>query len=138
MKTDSIMKVEYNDYKQRNKGEKKSKLLKPDSKLYNYIIKLKEILCQNGFVHQDRMGLHSEVLNDGKETLETFLERVKMLEGREIDVKNPKNYSVIGRAIVLLLGDLDGYNKDAHITIAFFNDDKTLEAYKYIIYHILI
>ncbi len=108
MKTDSIMKVEYNDYKQRNKGEKKSKLLKPDSKLYNYIIKLKEILCQNGFVHQDRMGLHSEVLNDSKETLETFLERVKMLEGREIDVKNPKNYSVIGNSII----DLNGYNKD--------------------------
>jgi hypothetical protein len=134
----NIMKVEYDDYKQRNIGECKSKLLKPGSDLYNHITKLKAILRHNGFVHQDRMGLHSEVLNDGKETLETFLERVKMLEGREIDVKNPDNYDVVGRAVVLMLGDLDGYNKDAKITIAFFNDDKTLEAYKCIIHHISI
>lgn len=127
------MKIEYDDPLHRCPGEVKSKLLKPGSDLYNYITKLKNILLQNGFVHQDRMGLHTEVLNDDNETIETFLSRVKMLEGREINVKNADNYKVIGRVVALMIGGLEGYNKDAHITIAFFNNNKETGALKCII-----
>ena len=83
----NIMKVEYNKPTQRCSGEVKSKLLKVDSNLYNFITKLKNILRDNKFLHQDRMDLHSEVLNNNKETVETFIHRVNILEGREIDVK---------------------------------------------------
>ena len=129
----NIMKVEYDDPLQRNVGECKSKLLKPGSELYNYITKLKNVLRQNGFLHLDRMGLHSEVLNDNNESLETFLSRVQILENREIDVKNADNYDVVGRAVALMLGDLDGYNKDAKITIAYFDGDKATDALKCIL-----
>jgi hypothetical protein len=129
----NIMKVEYDDPLQRNVGECKSKLLKPGSELYNYITKLKNTLRQNGFLHLDRMGLHSEVLNDNNESLETFLSRVQMLENREIDVKNADNYDVVGRAVALMLGDLDGYNKDVKITIAYFDDNRANDALKCIL-----
>ena len=43
------------------------------TKIRQYIIKLK--LCQNDFVYQDIMCLHSKVLNNGEET---FLERKKL------------------------------------------------------------
>jgi hypothetical protein len=99
------MKVEYDDFTQKCAGEVKSKLLKPGSNLYNYLTKLKNILRQNGFQHQDRMGLHTEVLNDNTETDNDFLSRVKMLEGREIDIKNPDNYDIVGRAVGLMLGN---------------------------------
>lgn len=122
------MKVEYNNSKQRCLGEIKSKLLLPYSDLYNYIIELKTFLRNNGFLSIDRMDLHTEVLNDNNETLETFLERVKMLEGLEIDVKNKNNYKVVGRAVALILGDLQGYNKKAKITIAFFNNNDAHKA----------
>jgi hypothetical protein len=114
--------VEYDEPKIRNIGEVKSKLLKPGSELYNFISKMKSFLRSIGITHQDRMGLHTEVLNDNSESLETFLSRVDNLEGREIDVYNFDNYDVVGRAVVLLLGDLDGYDKDAKITIAFLGE----------------
>lgn len=125
-----IIKVEYNEPNIRCNGENKSKLLKPNSELYNHLMKLKEILKQNGFNHQDRMGLHTEILNDNTETIDDFIKRVNILEGREIDIKNPDIYDIIGRAIVLLLGDLEGYNKDAKITIAFIDNDKIQDAMK--------
>jgi len=125
-----IVKVEYNEPNIRSSNEVKSKLLKKDSKLYNHLIKLKEILKQNGFDHQDRMDLHTEVLNDNKESTEEFIKRVNILEGKDIDIKNPENYDIIGRAIVLLLGDLEGYNKDAKITIAFIDNNKIKDAMK--------
>jgi hypothetical protein len=125
-----IIKVEYNEPNIRCIGENKSKLLKPNSELYNHIIKIKDILKQNRFNHQDRMDLHTEVLNDNTETYDDFIKRVNILEGREIDIKNPDNYDIIGRAIVLLLGELEGYNKDAKITIAFIDNDKIQDAMK--------
>jgi hypothetical protein len=42
-----------------------------------------------------------------------------MYKRRCIDVKNPDNYDIVGRAVALMLGDLEGYNKDPKITIAF-------------------
>lgn len=127
----NFMTVEYDEPNNRCPGEMKSKLLKPGSDLYNFITKIKNYLRTNGYPHQDRMGLHSEVLNDNSESLETFLKRVDDLEGRKIDVKNFENYDVVGRAVVLLLGDLEEYNKDAKITIAYFGDvDKAEQAIK--------
>jgi hypothetical protein len=128
------MKVEFNNPDKRNKGEIKSKLLKSDSELYIHLTKLKEQLKLNGFDHQDRMDLHSEVLNNDKESLEIFLARVKSIEGQEINHMNPANYKVVGRAVVLILGKLEGYKYQSKITIAFFDDTiKTSGALKYII-----
>jgi len=56
-----------------------------------------------------------------------------MLEGREYDIKDSQNYDIIGRAIVFVLGDIDGYNKDLKITFAFLDNDKIQDAYRYII-----
>ena len=132
------MKVEFNNPDKRDRGEVKSKLLKPDSELYNYIMKIKDQLKLNGFNHQDRMALHSEVLNNDKETLDTFLYRVKSIEGREIDHKNPSNYKVVGRAVALVLGKLEGYQYQSKITIAFFDDNKANDALNCILTKIII
>lgn len=113
----------------RNNSEIKSKLLKISSELYLFLINIKNYLQNNGFSHNDRMGLHVEVLNNKDEPLHLFLERVNVLEGREINVKNDNNYDVVGRALVLKLGNLEGYNKIAKITIAYFEEDgKALKA----------
>jgi hypothetical protein len=122
-----ILHVEFDEPNLRCPGELKSKLLKPGSELYGFITKLKNYLRSCGFPHQDRMGLHSEVLNDDSESLDVFLNRVKFLEGKKIDVMNFENYDVIGRAVALLLGNLEGYNKDSKITIAFLNDVEIAE-----------
>ena len=114
--------VEYDEPTKRNVGEFKSKLLKPGSELFNFLTKLKTNLRSKGFHHQDRMGLHTEVLNSSDESLEVFLDRVKVLEGKKIDIKDHNNYDIVGRAICIMLGDLEGYNKDAKITIAYLPD----------------
>jgi len=130
-----ILKIEFENPNERNAGEVKSKLLKPGSPLYNHITKLKNILRQNNFAHIDRMGLHVEVLNNNCETLEDFLSRVKTLEGKEINIKDLNNYDIIGNAVVLTIGELEGYKKDAKITIAYM-PSKTDDALKCIVENI--
>lgn len=119
-----IIRINYLNPTIRNYGERKSKLLNPDSELFHHIKNIKNALNTAGFIHSDRMELHSEVLNNDNENLQTFLNRVQSLEGREIDIYNPDNYAIVGRAVVLLLGVLDGYNNPAKITIAFFDNFK--------------
>lgn len=109
--TENNMKLEFNDPKNRCPGEKKSKLLLAGSELYNHIDKLKNILKHNGFSHKDRMNLHVEVLNDDTETIKEFLERVGKLEGKMINVADPKNYVINGRSVALTLGKIDGTSK---------------------------
>lgn len=128
--------VEYDEPNQRCIGEVKSKLLKPGSEIYNYLTKLKTILRHNGFAHTDRMGLHTEVLNNNDESVDIFLERVKQLEGKIINVKDPGNYDIVGKTVSLMLGDLDGYNKDAKITIAYFDNNKENDALECILKNI--
>lgn len=128
--------IEYNEPTQRCIGEVKSKLLKQGSELYNYLIKLKTILRNNGFTHTDRMGLHTEVLNNNDESVDIFLERVKQLEGKVINVKEPSNYDIVGKTVSLMIGDLDGYNKDAKITIAYFDNNKENDALECILKNI--
>ncbi len=127
-----IMKLEYDEPTKRNMGENKSKLLKIGSDLYNHLSKLKNILRANGFPHQDRMGLHTEVLNNNESNVDTFLSRVASLEGRKYNIKDHNNYDVVGRAITFILGDLEGYEKDAKITIAFLPDKDPKDALKII------
>lgn len=133
-----ILEVEFDDPFKRNYGEKRAKKLLAGSKLYNFINKLKDMLRGNGFPHADRMALHTEVLNDETEIENTkeFLTRVQSLEGRKVDVINPENYKIVGRSIALILGSLKGYKKQAKITIAFFDDDKTDDAFKFLIQNI--
>ena len=128
------MLIEFDDPSKRNPGEMKSKLLKPGSELWNHITKLKNILRQRGFAHLDRMGLHIEVLNSSDETIETYLSRVKVLEGKEINAFNPDIYDIVGKAVVMMIGEIDGYNKDVKIVIAYFDDDnKTANGLKCVI-----
>jgi hypothetical protein len=129
------LKLEYNEPTKRCNGEKKSKLLDSKSELYKFIHGIKSVFKLNGLAHSDRMDLHTEVLNNN-ETLETFLERVKLLEGRNISINDPKNYGTMGNAVVLLLGTIPNYNKP-HITIAYFdNKEKTTLAYDFLLNYI--
>ena len=118
------MTLEYEEPEKRNDNEVKSKLLKIGSELHTHLTKLKNLLDRKGFKHGGHnMGLHTEVLNQ-RESLETYLSRVAALEGRIFNIKDPNNYDIIGRAIVFLVGELEGYEKDAKITIAFLDDKK--------------
>jgi hypothetical protein len=130
--TEKIIKVEYDEPLKRNVGENKSKLLKKGSELYNHINKLRIILGEKGFKHVGyAIDLHTEVLNNN-ESLQIFLSRVASLEGKEYDIKNKNNYDIVGRAVAFMLGDLDGYDKDAKITIAFLPDKDLKQALKVI------
>ena len=71
-------------------------------------------------------------MNNRDEPLETYLYRVAALEGRRYNIKDKNNYDVVGRAVVFLLGELEGYEKDAKVTISFLEDDNREEALKII------
>jgi hypothetical protein len=119
------MTLEYEEPEKRNNNEKKSKLLKIGSELHIFLLKLKNKLDQNKFKDTGyNMGLHTEVLNNDHESLETYLSRVSALEGRIFNVKDKNNYDIFGRAVVFLVGELEGYEKDAKITIAFLDERK--------------
>jgi len=127
-----IIQIRYKEPTKRNNREQKSKLIDPKSDIYKFIHNIKMQLKINGFYHNDRTDLHTEVLKNDSETLEDFLSRVSQLEGREIDVYNLKNYEIMGNAIVLSLGHLPNYNKP-HITIVFIENKEILsKAYNYI------
>jgi hypothetical protein len=123
------LKLELDEPNNRCLGENKSKLLLPGSELFNYITKIKKILRHNGFNHHDRMGLHTEVLNDNSENINDFLKRIKILEGKLINIYDPNNYIIQGGAIALKIGTIEGYKKIAKITIAFFDNGRTHDAY---------
>jgi hypothetical protein len=125
---EKYVKIELDEPTKRCIGEKKSKLLLAGSELYNFINNLKKILRHNGFDHNDCLGLHIEVLNDDSESVEEFLNRIKTLEGKLIDIYNPNNYIIEGTDVGLKIGKLEGYNKETKITIAFFDNDKTHDA----------
>jgi len=118
--TEQMLKLEYEDPTKRNDGENRSKLLKKNSEMYNYIKKLRGILESKGFKHEGHnMDLHTEVLNRNDKSVNTFISRVAMLEGRIFDINDKNNYDIVGRAIAFMVGDLEGYDNDAKITIAF-------------------
>ena len=122
------MTLQFEEPEVRNKHEKKSKLLKIGSDLHIHLLKLRNELDKNLYKHNGHsIGLHTEVLNrNGNETLETFLSRIRLLEGRRFNIKDTNNYDIIGKAIVFLVGELEGYERDAHITISYlpYNDPK--------------
>ena len=130
---EKIMTLEYEEPEIRNENEMKSKLLKIGSELHTHLTKIQNLLDKKGFKNTGHnMGLHTEVLNDRKELLETYLSRVAALEGRRYNIKDKNNYDVIGRAVVFLLGELEGYEKDAKVTISFLPDANREEALKII------
>jgi hypothetical protein len=130
---EKFMTLEYEEPEIRNENEMKSKLLKIGSELYIHLTKLRNLLDRKGFKHAGyNMGLHTEVLNNRDEPLETYLYRVAALEGRRYNIKDKNNYDVVGRAVVFLLGELEGYEKDAKVTISFLEDDNREEALKII------
>lgn len=126
---ENIYILEFDDPKNKCFGEKTFKFLLAGSKLYNYINKMKLILRHNNFNHHDIMNLHVEVLNDDTESDDIFLERVKMLECKSINVINPTNYKIEENDIILLLGELDGYLKNTKIIIGTFGNDIVSNAY---------
>jgi hypothetical protein len=127
---ENIMTLEFEEPEIRNNNEKKSKLLKIGSDLQIHLLRMRNLLDKNGYNHDGHsIGLHTEVLNrNGNETLETFLIRVASLEGRRFNIKDINNYDIIGRAIVFLVGELDGYARDAHITISYLPTKDPKEA----------
>ena len=118
--TENYLKLEFNEPLKRCKGEYKSKLLLETSKLYKYLHNLKKIIRENNYNHNDRMDLHIEVLNNENESIEEFLKRVNELEGKEINIADPRNYIVNNSSISLMIGRIENYKKIIKITIAFF------------------
>jgi hypothetical protein len=127
---EEIMTLQFEEPEIRNKNEKKSKLLKIGSDLHIHLLKLRNELDKNLYKHDGHsIGLHTEVLNrNGNETLETFLSRIRLLEGRRYNIKDINNYDIIGKAIVFLVGELEGYERDAHITISYLPNNDSKEA----------
>jgi hypothetical protein len=121
--SERIVRVEYNEPDRRSRGERKSKLLKVDSELYRFLMELKEFLKSRGLDHSDRMALHSEVLNDDRETEADFISRVAKFEGKQIDIYNISNYGIVGGAIAIIYGRIPEYRFPIKSTIAYFGND---------------
>jgi hypothetical protein len=137
VKVETILKLEYDDPTKRNDGENRSKLLKKNSEMYNHIKKLRSILESKGFKHEGYdIDLHTEVLNRNDKSVNTFLSRVALLEGRTFNINDQNNYDIVGRAVAFMVGDLEGYENDAKITIAFL-PGKNLKAALQVIYDTL-
>lgn len=99
--------------------ERKSKLLKQDSKLYLEAVRKREILVSTygALVDPKRMDFHTELIKDDPSD-ELLVERAKQLEGKLIDSnvyeKTPKSIGIQGP-------HLPGYGY-THITLGYFKN----------------
>lgn len=105
------------------KRERCSKLLKPDSPLYQLVTSLRSILLEKygaRIADPPRMPPHIEVIPWAERetfTREEMLARVKELEGRPIELKVSQGK----KSIYLETPPVAGYGP-THITIAYFPD----------------
>ena len=110
------MKIEFLDATKRLNGERRSKLLKPGSDLYNHVdSEYKKLVSKFGnLVGSKRMDSHIELIGrNEKPTDELLVERAIALEGTEVDIDDTE---ALGRAWVLFTDK----NRKHHVTIAFF------------------
>lgn len=113
------MKIEFEDATRRLDGERRSKLLKKGSELYQWLEEYSNGLVEKfgELVAPKRMDYHFELIKRGEEaTDELLVERAKMLEGEDVDISN---LGVFYRAWVLIGPEVDGYGQ-VHCTIDFF------------------
>ena len=121
-----IMKIQFHSPHQRMHGERKSKLLHPDSNLCRLVVKLKAAVTQRLSLAEDRraMAPHIELVSrdedrSGFDVDETLRVRVPSVEGRSVEVCDAGRWGLVGRAFALVLDDVPGYRHRAHVTVAF-------------------
>jgi len=102
-----VLKIEFDQPSRRNKDETRSKYLHQDSLLNYHIIECQEKLKHSGLRFQNSMAPHVEILSQEEkkrsDEKELFLERVKSLQGMQVNVMDKNNYKVMGKAFYLIL-----------------------------------
>jgi len=113
------MELEFLDPNNKIEGkERKSKLLKPDSQLYQYIDGLRQYI-ERVYVGRTerRIDLHVELVKKGEMcTIELLNQRSLRYEGTLIDIYNIIAY---GKAIAVQCPSMFGHD-DLHISITYF------------------
>lgn len=107
------MEVQFTNPAKRLANERRSKLLDPNSKLYQFLQNKRDELSQKypGQVGDKRMDFHIELIKDGEQvTDELLVTRAQAIQGSTVQLI----YSTIGKAYVL------NTPSGTHITIAFF------------------
>ncbi len=113
------MKIQFTSVDAILTGERKSKLLDPQSELYQACdAKYQELKEKYGAaIGAKRMDFHIELVSRNETwSEELVLTRARELHGLEIDMSN---ICVMGRALVVMTPQVTGYAQP-HITLAFF------------------
>lgn len=98
----------------RARGERRSKVLRPGSSLYNWIVSARAILTSMGKDFQTREP-HIELLGaDERDDLSALDKRIRAISGTSV----PATIELMGRAIVIPTGVVSGYG-ETHATVAF-------------------
>ena len=116
------MKLEFNNPDKKNKNETTQKFLKEGSELYLYLWNLRQLIESNEkqFSVDNEDDLNVEII-DKKDSEDVFIDRVKRLEGMDIDEKYSKNYRLCGNTLVLIIGRIEGCDKLIKIVISTFD-----------------
>ncbi len=99
--------------------EGRSKLLAPQSTLYQTIRRLKEAIKSKYQVKPDRMDLHVEITKDRRDP--EFRAKAESIHQQNVDLNHLDNWGFLGRAFVLWTPEVAGYGR-THITVAFFGN----------------
>ena len=99
--------------------EGKSKLLHPESRLYQFLSALKAAIRRQFSTAPDRMDLHIELVGARDDDL--LRTRTEALDGRTIDLADETSWDYLGRAFVLRVPEVDGVTAP-HITVVHFGE----------------
>jgi hypothetical protein len=101
-------------------AERRSKLLREQSRLHQVLENLKSEIRQVYTVNSDRMGLHIEITKNPSDA--DFDEKAQSLQNQSLDLKNRANWGYLGKAFVLWTPEVSEYGR-THITIVYFGDN---------------
>ena len=117
----SELPIQFISTDKRVSGERRSKLLKHETPLYNWVENARANLHKAGYVFDTR-DPHIEVLKEEeRDMVELSVARARELQGRLIALSP---LIKLGNALVLGTGQVEGYG-DTHITIAYFRQGLT-------------
>ncbi len=105
-------------------GERRSKLLLPNSELYAKLKLIQIEIAKYYNIDCERMDLHVELLHRREDSNNIQLQhsRCKILHGKTLRLNDPKEWGFIGKAFCLFVGQLPDYNAIPHVTVAYFGD----------------
>ena len=120
------MKIEFLSSNKRISGERRSKLLDPNSQLYQLLKLIQNKIDEEKIVNRsaDRMDLHIELLSQREDlnNIKLQQDRIQKILQFDLDIDDPKSWGFINKAFCLFLPVIEGYNALPHITVLYLGN----------------